>query len=845
MKLERIEKIGAFYIGREYDLEKGERTAEHIMYDARDLTTHAVCLGMTGSGKTGLCIDILEEAALDSVPALIIDPKGDITNLLLTFPDLLPGDFEPWINIDDARRKGLTVKEYAEMVSSAWKTGLAEWDQTPERIKALRSGTEFNIYTPGSDAGRGISILSALTPPDMDWETEAELIREQIQGVTNALLGLMGIDADPLQSREYILLSNIIEHYWRISMELDLPLLIESVQSPPVEKLGVFDVDTFFPKKDRFKFAIALNSIVASPDFQAWLSGEPLDIASLFHSPSGKPRHSIIYLAHLTESQRMFFVTLLLERAVAWMRGQSGTTSLRALLYFDEVFGFLPPVAEPPSKKPLLTLLKQARAFGLGIVLTTQNPVDIDYKALSNAGTWFIGRLQTDRDKKRLLDGLESISAEAGSGFNRQEMDDIISSLRARIFLLHNVHEDRTVIFQTRWAMSYLRGPLTRDQIRLLRKQNSSVGEQAAPLQKPAAVPELSPTAHDSLSEFSSTPPLLPPGVQQVFLPVELTMGQAMKALEQLPHSTGTLVYEPSLIALGKVSFVDRKRSIAVSKQRAFLIYPDDQGITVGWEYGEISEMNVKELTETAEPDSLFTESHPAEWTASKNLKALRKDFSDYLYYNSAVELPRNKTLKLVASPDESVTDFNIRCREKAKELRDAELDSLREKSRTKLDRLETKLARERRELEEDRADYKGRKGEELLSAGESIIGMLGLFGSRRSSALSSAARKRRMTASAKADIEESLEEIDRLEEDIKELEVEVKAKAEEIASKWNSALEEESILELKPRRTDVQITLVSPAWSPVYYFQQDNGVSPLRVPAFSGIRPAGKSGSE
>ncbi|MCK5841185.1 MAG: ATP-binding protein [Candidatus Sabulitectum sp.] len=828
MVLNRIEKLGAFYIGRKYDLDKKECSKEEVMYDARDLTTHAVCLGMTGSGKTGLCIDLLEEAALDSVPAIIIDPKGDITNLLLTFPNLLPGDFKPWVNIDDARRKELTVEEYSQQVAETWRKGLADWDQSPERIKALKNSTEFSVFTPGSDAGISISILSALTPPLLSWETDAELIREQIQGVVHALLGLIGIDADPLSSREYILLSAIIEHYWKKQESLDLPLLITSIQTPPVEKLGVFNVDTFFPAKDRFKFAIAMNSIIASPDFQSWLEGEPLNIASLLHTPSGKPRHSIIYLAHLSDSQKMFFVTLLLERVVTWMRTQSGTTSLRALLYFDEVFGFLPPVAEPPSKKPLLRLLKQARAFGLGLILTTQNPMDIDYKGMSNAGTWFIGRLQTDRDKKRLLDGLESISAESGSGFNRSEIDNIISSLDSRVFLLHNVHEDKTIVFQTRWAMSYLRGPLTRDQIRSLDQSKEITRTPASEIPQPETT-AATPVSTSKVTRSASKQPVLPPGIKQVFLPVEISRGQALDKVTG--HQKIDLHYEPSLMALAKVSFLNRKRNITKTDVRAFLVSPDDLGIIMEWDKAETRKLTVDDLTHNPEPDCFFKDSLPSDWTTVRSLKTITKDFSNYLYHNSVLEIPFNPTLKLNASPDESEADFIVRCREKARELRDIEVDKLRGKTRTKLQRLQTKLAKEERELEEDEDNYKGRKNEEMLSAGESIAGLLGLFGRRRTSGLSSAARRRRMTKSAKADIEESKEEIERLEESIIDLEEEVKEAAEAIAEKWEAALEDMDILDIKPRRADVQITLVTPAWLPVYLLT-DKGFT-TRIPAF------------
>lgn len=829
----RIEKIGTFYLGREYDLKKKECSSYDVMYDSRDLTTHAVCVGMTGSGKTGLCINLLEEAALDGIPAIILDPKGDITNLLLTFPNLLPEDFKPWINVDDARRKNLSVEEYAEQISLTWRNGLAEWDQTPDRIKALRDGTEFSIFTPGSDAGVSLSVLSALAPPDMSWETDAELIREQIQGVVNALLGLMGLEADPLQSREYILLSSIIEHHWRNLNDLDLPLLVTSVQNPPMKKLGVLDVDLFFPEKDRFKFAVSLNNIIASPGFQSWLTGEPLDIASLLHTSSGKPRHSIIYLAHLTESQRMFFVTLLLERVVSWMRTQSGTTSLRALLYFDEVFGFLPPVAEPPSKRPLLTLLKQARAFGLGIVLTTQNPVDLDYKGLSNAGTWFVGRLQTDTDKNRLLDGLESISRASGTGFSRIEISDLISSLGSRVFLLHNVHGNQPVVFQTRWVMSYLRGPLTRDQIRILRRKPLP-GEEShiAPPEKQFI------SSAGSGEQLYATPQVLPQGVPRVYLPLGMS---AVKAHESIGFSgdlSGKLVYEPALFALGTVSFQDTKRSIAKTETRSFLVFSGNRGVTIGWAEAAITEVKVEDLSERAEPDSMYSGSHPREWTTLKDLKAIAKNLSDFIYGNSILEIPYNPALDLSAFPGESASDFSIRCREKAREQRDAEVEKLRVKTAALLDRLQTKLEKEERELEEDRSEYKGRQNEEMLSAGETIAGMLGLFGRRRTSGLSSAARKRRLTASARADIKESEEEIRKLEDDISELEEQVKGDAGAIAGKWETALEENKTLEIKPRRTDVQITLVAPAWAPFHFIDKGDGTPPVRVAAWKCADP-------
>ncbi len=484
-----LEKLGAFYLGREYDLAGSRLLDRPVVYDARDLTTHAVCVGMTGSGKTGLCIDLLEEAALDGVPAIIIDPKGDMPNLNLTFPELRPADFEPWVNVDDARRKGMSVPDYARHISTTWKKGLEDWGQGPERIRRLRESAEVSVFTPGSSAGLPVSILASLKAPVVDWDRDAEAARDQIRGTVSALLGLAGVDADPLRSREHILLCTIFEHFWREGQDLDLAALITSIQAPPVRRLGVFDVDTFFPEKDRFTLAMSLNNILAAPGFETWLRGEPLDVGRLLQTGDGKPRHSIFYIAHLNDAERMFFTTLLLEQVVSWVRRQPGTTSLRALLYFDEIFGFLPPVSNPPSKRPLLTLLKQARAYGLGVMLTTQNPVDLDYKALGNTGTWFIGKLQTERDKMRVLDGLETAATGGGEPLQRGDLEKMIAGLGSRVFLLHNVHEESPLIFQTRWAMSYLRGPLTGDQIRQLREERGQATE------PPAAEEQTAPTA--------------------------------------------------------------------------------------------------------------------------------------------------------------------------------------------------------------------------------------------------------------------------------------------------------------------------------------------------------------
>ena len=465
---EQFEKLGAFYLGRPYDPVKKTSQPGLILYDSKDLVTHAVCVGMTGSGKTGLCIDLLEEAALDGVPAIAIDPKGDLTNLMLTFPELRPEDFRPWINEDDARAKSLSPDDYAAQQAKLWRDGLAAWGEDGERIRRLRDAAEFAIYTPGSSAGIPISILASFAAPAQAVRDDSELLRDRVTTTASSVLGLLGIAADPIQSREHILIANLLTKAWSAGQGLDLGALITQIQKPPMATVGALDLESFYPAKERAQLAVKINNLLASPGFNAWLEGVPLDVGQLLRSESGKPRVAIVSIAHLSEAERMFFVSLLLNQVLDWARAQSGTTSLRAVLYMDEIFGYFPPVAEPPSKRPLLTLLKQARAFGLGIVLATQNPVDLDYKGLANAGTWFLGRLQTERDKARVLEGLESASAAAHAEFDKGEIGKLLSGLSQRIFLMHNVHEDAPVVFESRWAMSYLRGPLTRDQIKRL-----------------------------------------------------------------------------------------------------------------------------------------------------------------------------------------------------------------------------------------------------------------------------------------------------------------------------------------------------------------------------------------
>ena len=484
---------------------------------------------------------LLEEAAIDGVPVIAIDPKGDLGNLLLTFPQLAPADFAPWVDADEARRAGQTADVFAAAEATKWAKGLAEWGQDGARIERLRAAAEFALYTPGSSSGRPLSIVKSFAAPDPEIMNDADLLRDRVATAATSVLTLAGVDAEPIRSREHTLVSTLFTESWRAGRDLDLASLITQIQTPPIAKIGVVDLESFFPSKERFALAMQLNQLLAAPGFSSWLEGEALDISHLLYGANGKPRVSVISIAHLNDQQRMFFVSLLLNEIVGWMRSQRGTSSLRALIYFDEIFGFMPPVSNPPSKAPLLTILKQARAFGLGLVVATQNPVDLDYKALSNAGTWMLGRLQTERDKARVLDGLDGAAAASGSSLDRSEMDHLLSALGKRQFLLHNVHEKEPVVFETRWTLSYLRGPLGRDDVKTL----------SVPTVR--TVPEV-PKGNAGTGTISAgaragggSSPVLDPSIPQLFV-------------------SGATAYAPMLLGVARISYSDAKLDLDDTK---------------------------------------------------------------------------------------------------------------------------------------------------------------------------------------------------------------------------------------------------------------------------------------
>jgi len=849
-----------FYLGRLYDPARKTPADQPLRYDPADLTTHAVVAGMTGSGKTGLCITLLEEAALQGIPALVIDPKGDLTNLLLHFPTLAPQDFQPWIDPEMARRAGKSLDQAANEAALAWRDGLQKWGIGPERLQALQNAAQFAIYTPGSDAGIPVSVLSSLAAPDLTWAADGtsaptwdgnrETLREKISSTVTALLGLVGLDdVDPLSSREHILLANIFEDAWRGGKGLDLAELILQTQNPPFDKLGAFPVETFFPAKERTKLAMQLNNILAAPAFETWREGQPLDIEALLFMPDGRPRHSIFYLAHLSDGERMFFVTLLLAAVEAWMRAQSGAGGLRAILYMDELFGYLPPGANPPSKKPLLRLLKQGRAFGLGLLLATQNPVDLDYKALSNAGAWFIGKLQTEQDKNRLLDGLES----AAGGLPRAVFDKLISSLGKRVFLLHNVHAKQPVLFQSRWAMNFLPGPLTRTHIPALNELAGAAGEagwaagvdsvsrtatspqvppgsdspEPAPAAAAFSVPQPSPST--SLPGSLTRPPV-PAGVGEYFLPANLSLTEAMYAAgESLPDAMlNGVLYRPALLASARVRFLDRKYGVDTEVLRAALVETPDRRGVVRWEEHFFADFPADKVEATPAPQARF-EALDAPLTDARQVTALQRDFADFLYRSVSVKARANEALKVYAGPDVSQAEFMKACAETARAGRDAEVEKARARYERQARTLQDRLEREQRELREDEAELSHRKVEEWGTHAENALGVLGRNRNRRT--LSTSLTKRRMTEQAKAEVEESLDAIAGYEGQLKALQAEQEAALAEINDRWGGLVNDETEITVAPKKTDIFVERFGVAWMPFYLVETGGGL--VELPAF------------
>jgi hypothetical protein len=793
--MQDFEKLGVFYLGREVDPSRGQPTDNVVLYDSRDLTTHAVCVGMTGSGKTGLCLALLEEAAIDGIPAIAIDPKGDLGNLMLTFPNLAPADFRPWIDPQEAARKGFSVDDFATATAATWRKGLADWGQSPERIARFQEAVDVSIYTPGSNAGLALSVVKSFAPPVGALATDAIALRDRINAVVSGILGLLGIDADPLKSREHILLANLFEAAWRDGRSLDMAGIIGEIQKPPFDKVGVFDLETFFPAKDRLGLAMAVNNLLASPGFAAWMTGEPLDIQRLLFTPAGKPRLSIISIAHLGDAERMFFVTLLLNEAIAWMRTQSGTSSLRALLYMDEIFGFFPPTAMPPSKTPMLTLLKQARAFGFGVVLATQNPVDLDYKGLSNAGTWLIGRLQTERDKQRVIEGIESALATTAASFDHATIDRLLSGLGSRMFLMRNVHDDAPTLMQSRWALSYLRGPLTLSEIQTLMAARRPSGPSAAP--SPAAV------TTTATAPATTTKPNVPADVTEYFL--------------RATSGTGPITYKPAVVGFAKLHYIDAKSATDVWQSLVHLAPFSDDGKDVLW--AEAKALNdFKSQVDMLPASGAAFASLPASALRAQIYRTWAEDLADSLYQTSRLQLRRCDPLKLSSQPEETEGDFRARLDHAARENRDATVDRIRNKYESQLMSLQDQIRRAEDRVAREQAQYSQQKVQSAISIGATVLGAL--FGRSLRSVgnvgrATTAARSASRIGREKEDVVRADESLDVLKQRLAALQTECEQEVARLQSSLDAGALALTSQELAPRKSDIAVGTVALAWTP------------------------------
>lgn len=812
-----------YFIGRVYDPKTNASTNEPVLLDSANLTTHCVVTGMTGSGKTGLCIGMLEEAALHKTPAIIIDPKGDLTNLVLHFPSQQPADFEPWIDPEVAKREGKTITQVAEETADRWKKGLADWGMGPQQLQELAGAAEYTIYSPGSTSGVPVNILSSFEAPSIPWEENAEVLRERISTTVTAILGLIGInDIDPLRSREHILLSSLIENAWIGNNSPSLVDLIMQVQNPPMERLGAFPMDSFFPEKDRFGLAMLLNNFLASPSFQVWQQGQPLDVQALLYTKDGAPRHSIFYLAHLSENERMFFVTLLFAAVESWMRGQRGTGNLRAILYFDEIMGYLPPVANPPSKTVMLRMLKQARAFGVGLLLATQNPVDVDYKALSNAGTWMIGRLQTEQDKNRLLDGLSS----AGGTTDLNTLDKMISGLQKRVFLLHSIYKSAPVLFNTRWAMNYLAGPMTRDQ---LSSANALAG---------AGIPVTSDTLSGKGKAESKTAavregtgltnnrPAILGDIPEYFFPNNLGISEAAaNAGFTGGVSSEGLSYRPGIMAQAEVRYLSRQYNLEHSGKTSAILEEPGSGL-IHWEDLISSEFDKQKLETQPLPKTQF---HPVpSWlTDPRKVEDIKKDFLDWIYRSGGLKIKANTKLKIYGTPDMTAADFHRKAQEAVEEAINAEVEKAVSTYDTKIAAMERKIESQELDVKAAESSVNQRRLETLATGGSAVFGML--TGKKRS--ISGTLSKNRIASAAKDRLAAEETILKQYQDQLEQLKLAKENVVKEIKEKWEGIADEITEVTIKPTKSDIFFDIFTVVWLP-YYIVDDNGKK-VELPAF------------
>ncbi len=812
---------GEMFLGRAIDPASGKSTEKEIIYDARNLTTHGIIVGMTGSGKTGLGMVMLEEALASGIPCLILDPKGDMGNLLLNFPSLSQRDFLPWINQSEAKSRGIGLEQLADQTAASWRSGLEEWGIGPDRMQELSESAGYAIYTPGSVSGIPLNVVGSLIAPKLDWSvsSQAEIGRDEIEGLVSSLLVLARIDADPISSPEHILLANIIEKAWSEGRDLDLGSLIAQVRQPPMRKLGVFEMESFYPQKERDRLAMRLNGLIASPSFAAWLEGPPLDIEQMLYSSAGLPQASIIYLAHLSDAERQFVVTLILSKLITWMRRQSGTPDLRALVYMDEVFGFAPPTAEPPSKKQILTILKQGRAYGVGMLLSTQNPVDLDYKAMSNAGTWMIGRLQTERDKARILEGIEPVSGQT----DIRLFDRLISNLGKRQFILQSAKYSEPVVFTSRWSISYLAGPLDRNQIaRFTRdhplrgistirnasadatqfRQHEGEKEVLSKISTKVTAEASGETARDE----SQVAPRVSPSTAVYYLNPSAPWASQVRSVP------GAKRLEAGLIARVHLRFDDSKAAVDHTEEWEAVFFPlgerfdPGKAINVDYDNRDLAPIPPERATYILPGADLEKASY---------FKEIKDTLRDHLIRNRKMSILRNPALGLYSRIGESRADFQRRCAEAAEDKADAEMAKLKDKHESSFNRIKSQLSNADRRVRELDTDTRQRQQQEILGgAGDLLSGLLG--GRRRSVNLGRAASRRSMTIRTQERLRSAEEKKAEKETELEELEDSLAEEISAISDRWKGVADQIEGIEIPLEKADVDVEEVGVLWIPV-----------------------------
>lgn len=782
------EKLKLFYIGKE---KINDEESVPLVYKNKHLTTHAAIIGMTGSGKTGLGISLLEEAAIDNIPSIIIDPKGDMGNLLLTFPELKSDDFEPWIEEQDAQNNNMSVSELASKTASLWENGITGDFQSKERIAKLKNAADYTIYTPGSTSGVPVSVLSSFKAPSREVLEDADILNQLISSTVSSLLSLVDIKENT-SSKEHILISSIFMNFYSQEKDLSLEELISSIVTPPFKKVGIFDLETFFAQDDRLKLALKLNTIIANPSFKSWIEGEPLDISNMLYDENGKARVSIFSISHLNDSQRMFFVSLLLNQMVAWMRRQEGTSSLKALLYMDEIFGYFPPSKNPPSKQPMLTLLKQARSFGVGVILSTQNPVDLDYKGLANIGTWFIGRLQTKQDKEKVIDGL---TTGANANLDKKELMDLLSNLSKRNFIMKNIHEDAVKVFKTRWVLSYLKGPMAKDDIKKL------MSEKIVKALNPIKEIISSSTKTHSNTADTINKPILPNSLEECFNYISQQDSYQM---------------QPFLLASCELNYYSTSKNIDVKQEIIQKIYLDETDSEINWEDSE--ELDENEFSRTEKSNSSYY-NIPTFMQNSREIKLLQKDFTNRVYQNNKLTLYRNAKLKLTSKQDESLVDFKIRVQDRLNEAIDENVEKLQIKYEKEEKRLETKLEKLYVKLEKEKDQASAKTTDALISIGSSIIGAFfgkSILSKTNVGKAASGVKNASKILKERKDVKFVEAEIEEISNDILGLKEKLEAEIEKINSEYNISNYEIEETYIKLRRKDIFNVKLSLLWEEI-----------------------------